>query len=264
MIKKTISFILVIVTFVSSMTTSVFGQQASIITVDGYTFEVLSNNFDETEILYNDDGESYIFTLNKMNSVDETPIEISKFDTTTRSGAVSNYTLHFDENVEYTPENMDISSVVLVDKDTNDEYPLNPNVRVVWALPVGIALTEAAVAALLEISAAIVIGGVACIVLEEAYAEIKKQKKYKYFRGYLRNNAVYAGDGIRKELAQDLAQTEDRTGTVIATTYSYATGITNGSHTNRENHGSGSGYWDHIHKLKPNGERFGAHIWILG
>lgn len=40
-------------------------------------------------------------------------------------------------------------------------------------------------------------------------------------------------------------------------------GYTGGANTLPENHGSTSGYWDHIHALKSSGDRYSTHIWFL-
>jgi hypothetical protein len=44
---------------------------------------------------------------------------------------------------------------------------------------------------------AIIIGGVAYIVAEEAAAAAKRQNTYKYFDAVLRNNKVFVGNGNR-------------------------------------------------------------------
>ena len=80
----------------------------------------------------------------------------------------------------------------------------------------------------------------------------------------MRNNSVYVGSAIQlSRTARELAQCDNEKGTVMATSFAYAKGITGGSNTSSENHGSTSGYWEHIHALKSSGERYKAHIWFL-
>ncbi|WP_049783137.1 hypothetical protein [Caldicellulosiruptor acetigenus] len=64
------------------------------------------------------------------------------------------------------------------------------------ALPIALGLSEALVAALLEILKAIVISGVTCIVISEVIEKIKNNDKYDYYEAYIKNNNIYIGRAI--------------------------------------------------------------------
>lgn len=263
--NRFLSFMLVVVILVSATTTSVFAEDNQTVTVNGYTFEILNDDWENTQIAYNDGNETYIFTLNKMNTSDETAIEIHKTNTLARSVVRSSYEVNFDKIEKCYADTVNISDITLVDSQTGVVYELNENARAAFLIPVGVGLTAAAIEALLAIGAAVIIGGVAYVVVEEVAEGLKKQTEYRYFRACIdkKLNAVVVGDGIRTALAQSFAHTENKNGEVLATSLSYAKGITGGSYCPPENHGTGNGYWYHIHVLKPSGARFGAHIWYL-
>lgn len=263
--NKFLSFMLVVAILVSTTTSNVFAKEEQTIIVDGYTFEILNDDWQNTQIAYNDGTEAYVFTLNKMNASDEAAIEINKMNTLARSVVSSSYEVNFDKIEKCYADTVNISDITLVDSQTGTVYELNENARAAFLIPVGVGLTAAAIEALLAIGAAVIIGGVAYVIVEEVAQDLKKQKEYRYFRACIdkKLDKVVVGDGIRTAYAQSLARTENEDGEVLATSLSYAKGITGGSHCLPEVHGMGTGYWYHIHVLKPSGERFGAHIWYL-
>lgn len=91
---------------------------------------------------------------------------------------------------------------------------------------------------------------------------LKRQNQYRYYAAVLRNNAVYVGGALTTPAARTAAYSNTSGGTVLATTFSYATGLTGNSYRGPENHGSGSGYWSHIHAVR-GGTAYKAHIWYL-
>lgn len=262
--KRIFSFMLSLVMLFSLTTTQVSAQETQNITVDGYTFEVISKDIDGVTLSYNDNTEEYVFYLDKQNELGkaEVDIDISQTSLLSRSEESSDYKIKFDENVEYTSDTEDFSSATLVDETTGEEYSLNPNSRFAFAIPVGIPLLAAAIEALLAVGGAIIIAGVVYTVVEEVAEALKRQKTYRYYAAVLRKNAVYVGGGLETTPAKALAYSNDSKGTVLATSFSYAKGLVGNSYRGPENHGSSSGYWSHIH-AKKGSVSYKAHIWYL-
>jgi len=107
---------------------------------------------------------------------------------------------------------------------------------------------------------AIIIGGVAYIVAEEAAAAAKRQNTYKYFDAVLRNNKVFVGNGISTNAAKGVMKLNSKTVGIFAISNSYARGLcaSLGGTNFHTAHGSTSGFWDHYHcNLYPD-----AHCWF--
>lgn len=244
------------------MSNPVYAQTPQRITVDDFNFEVLSKNLKGVQLAYSDESGYYVFNLNKQNANGEAEIEISHINTLSRSRSVNYYQIYFDKQIEYTSQTQNLAGTILVDENTGNEYSLNTNSRFAFVIPVGIPLLAAAVEALLLVGGVIIIAGVAYTVVEEVAEELKKQKTYRYYAAALRNNEVYVGGALSTASAKALAYSNDKTGTVLATSFSYAKGLVGNSYRGPENHGSGSGYWDHIHAKNGTGS-YSAHIWYL-
>ncbi len=261
--KRILSFILsLVMLFSMTATTQVFAQEDHSITINGYTFEVVGKDIDGVKLAYSDGSDNYIFYLDRQNISGKAEVVVSKTNLMSRNNIASDYKIIFDETVEYTSDTNDFSSAVLVDETTEDEYSLNPNSRLAFLIPVGIPLVTAAIEALLVTGAAIIIAGVAYTVVEEVAEALKRQNNYNYYAAVLRNNSVYVGNGLSKSAAKPLAYTNDHEGKILATSFSYARGLVGNSYKGPENHGSGSGYWNHIH-AKSGSVKYDTHIWYL-
>lgn len=245
-----------------TMTTSAFAQEQQTINVSGYNFEVLDKDINGVKLGYSDDDGDYVFYLDKQNTSGKANIEIEKTNPLARNDSTENYQIIFDESAEYSPEAINFSSTILVDENSGAEYSLNENSRLAFIIPLGIPLIAAAIEALLIVGGVVIIAGIAYTIVEEVAEALKRQNQYRYYAAVLRNNAVYVGGALTTPAARTAAYSNTSGGTVLATTFSYATGLTGNSYRGPENHGSGSGYWSHIHAVR-GGTAYKAHIWYL-
>lgn len=264
--KKIKSIISIVLSFVMllNMTSAAFAKSTSTqLSYNGYDIKEIQNNFNVVKVSHvSDTGTQYVMTFNKINrNID---LAITDTDVMARS-AFSDQSLSEKYRVlvdEADPTEGEVSAFSLVSAD-GKEYNISNNSiqpRAAFLIPIGIALGEALIQALLLAAGAIIIGGVAYVVAEEAAAVAKKQKTYKYFDAVLRNNKVFVGNGISTNAAKGVMKLNSKTVGVFATSASYARGLCSslGGYRFDTAHGSSSGYWDHYHcNLYPN-----AHCWF--
>ena len=262
---KLISFILIFIFIFNFFTNNIFAHyKNNNVIVNDYKFEVISNNDDEVILNYKDETGNYIFSLNKQNKENESPVELKGeiFRKEKNVGnSTLNYNINFNEDIKDLNDVNDTNEITLLDKDTDKEYALNSNAR--FVIPIGIPLLYAAIQALLDIGCAIIILNTAYVMAEEIVDTLRKKDEYKYFDAYLKNGYVYIGGGIPSiGIARSKAMTDNSNGTIFCTKASYARAVLTGSqYAGPETHGYGDGYWSHYHILKSNGERYKAHIW---
>lgn len=259
--RKILSFALSILLLIT-MTISAYAQEQQTINVNGYNFEVLDKDINGVKLGYSDGNGDYVFYLNKQNTSNKANIEIEKTNPLGRNDSIEHYQIIFAENAEYSAETINFSSTVLVDENSGDRYSLNEDSRLAFVIPLGIPLLVAAIEALLVVGGVVIIAGIAYTVVEEVAEALKRQNQYRYYAAVLRNNAVYVGGALTTPAARAAAYSNTSGGTVLATSFSYATGLTGNSYRGPENHGSGSGYWSHIHAVR-GGTAYKAHIWYL-
>jgi len=160
----------------------------------------------------------------------------------------------------------EVSGVSLISSDgfvfeMPDPQYENGKSSAVWVIPIGIALAEALIEALLALGLAIVIGGVVWIVITEAVAAMKSQSAYSYYLGMLRYDELLVGNGITFQAAiVEIAYNSPQYG-VIATNSSYAYTLANSFSFGCYHHNphGGSGYLPHYHS-----NTFStAHCWYI-
>lgn len=257
--SKLICFLLAFTIILGNFKVSSFASMSSKeITVNGYNFVVLRNNINSVLLEYDNNTDTYTFELNK--NTNEIEIISKETDNLTRSLSAENFQLKLDNNFNYTSDNK-TGNLELLNKSDGVSYNLdineNPNTRLAFIIPLGIPLLYAALEALLAVGMAIVIGGVVYTLAEEVAQELKKQNTYKYYAAVLKSDGVYVGGGLETYEAKAIATTNSSTNGVMALSFSYARGLCGGSYRGPENHGSGSGWWDHIHMTG-----YKAHIWF--
>ena len=262
---KLISFFVIFILLFNFFINNIFAySKDSNIIVNGYKFEIVSNNSDEVVLNYKDEIGSYNFSLNKQNGENESPVELTgEIFSKERNieNSILDYDINFDEDIETLNDIDNTNKITFVDKNTNQEYNLNNNAR--FVIPIGIPLLYAAVQALLDIGCAIIILNSTYVMAEEIVDTLRRKDEYKYFDAYLKNGYVYIGGGISSiNVARSKAQSDNNKGAIFCTKGSYARAVLTGyKYAGPEIHGSGDGYWNHYHILKSNGERYKAHIW---
>lgn len=255
--KKYLSILLTFIMLINMSSTAFAENIQKVISVDGYTFSVEQNDEKAATVSYVEDEKTYRLSFDKTRHTID--LEISDSLSRNISGeATEHYSVFVDEA---DPNTREIEGVSLVSSD-GMEYDLSTSQsRIGFVLPIGIAISYALVEALLIISCAIIIGGVAYIVAEQAMSAIKKQSEYKYYQAVIRTGSIYIGNGISTPTAKSVMGRNSKTDGVFAVSAQYARGLCDslGGYRFDPAHGSTSGFWDHYHcTIYPN-----AHCWYF-
>jgi hypothetical protein len=260
-IKKIFSIVLTFVILFSTSMNAFAKNSPTVISYNGYVIKVSQNDSSTVKVIYEEGNNKYTMTFNKSSR--DINLIISNdnvFSKNITNDLASNNTYKVNiSNADPSKEEISDFSIV---SDNGKTYNFSSQMMqpmVAFAIPIGIALGEALIQALLLVAGAVIIGGVAYVIAEEAVAVIKKQKTYNYYDAVLRNDGVYIGNGISTNSAKGVMALNSRSTGVFATTASYARGLcaSLGGYRYDPAHGASSGYWDHYHcNLYPK-----AHCW---
>lgn len=194
--KKILLFAIVSVLFISTISIDGNQIQAKAKTYKGFT--IVQNDSKKTILSKLKDGITIYVTYDKVKdtfsskSIDNKTKEVTKYKLDVETAVKDKKEIEYMDlstNTKYKQVNDDIEKV-------QKKGTLQP--KFVWAIPIGITITAAAIDAMIGLGTAIVIAGVGCI----AYSKFKnKKKKYDYYRAYIEDDGLYFGDGYSKKTA---------------------------------------------------------------
>lgn len=262
--KKIISSFLVVLLLMISTNIPVFADSAikNSVTIDGYIFNVVQKDVKKVVLTYDDNVGNYTFSLDRNTSeikasIKEKVKSKSAFLSSSLSNSKKEYIFTIDDY--YGEGDLDILKITDISNGIIYDTSSSENYRMVFTIPLGIPLGEAAIKALLAIGAAILVGNVAYTLAEEIAYELTKED-FRYYAAILKNKKVYIGGAYDYAKALRVVRADNPEKGVFATSLTYAIGLAGKNYRGPENHGGGSGYWDHIHAyMHPK-----THIWFFG
>ncbi|ROR21214.1 hypothetical protein EDD66_1221 [Mobilisporobacter senegalensis] len=254
MIKKAkrIISLMLILSLILIPNVSIISKAADLTSDVQNNYQIISNTNKEIIVQYDSNNTIYIATFDKSTReisllVDSNDIE-----------------KEFDVDIESYSEKEGVEGITLIDEN-NTKYNLNNNeISASFAIPIGIDITAALLELLLLLGRALIIGGIAYVAAEEVTLELERQDRYQYYLAYLDYNTstVFVGDGCSRQSAIMRMQMNSKQSGIMAVSSSYARGLCSslGLLIGPENHGAGSGYWNHFH-----GSAYrNAHCWYIG
>lgn len=302
--RKMLTFILAIVMCVTSTFASNFVTGEEICTIDGRTYTIIQDDFYKTVMQYEENDVLYTTTLNKetgdveivtspkgiqlysATEVNKTyKIDIKEYMTSEISGETSD-TLSYDiidnnnvvsidvKDKEYTCDTGDDTYTYPEEYIVGNEYGIQPMFDIV--LPTVYVLLHILVAAIVSISAAVVISDIAFYQIPKVIDKVKaeyRNNKYKYYMALRQGGSVLIGAGLKDAEARGygMANIDSQEAGVFALEESDAKDL--GHRVSNcfeisavENHRNGvEGYYDHVHPIMRYGARkvhANLHIWF--
>jgi|GEM_PF-5492445 len=242
-------------------TTAYASTHGGTISIDGYDFYILWNNSEGVGIRHNDGTSQFVFELN-LESADIS-VTAAHVNPLTRSSTTETFQINLNPNFSYISGH-DIRGVELVNSATNETFNLDSiqRSRFVFAIPIGIPLTHAAVSALLAIAMAMVIGGVAYISASQVQHSIRNHHTHQYFSAILQGGDVWIGNALSFNDARVVVGRNHTARGVWATNFGNASALLGGNHTTPELHFGNGMFYTHIHPFMAFNMRGHVHVWF--
>lgn len=195
-IRKIVLFVIVSVLFISTI--SINSKKVQAIHKNYNDFQIIQDDANKTVLKKSQDNTTVTVTYDRIKGTflskvrDNITKDITKYKLDIKTATKNQKEIIYTDlytKVKYKQIDDTISKI-------SKEGTLQP--KLVFAIPIGISITSAAIETMIGIGTAIVIAGVGTI----AYSKFKnREKKYDYYRVYIRDEGLFFGDGYSKKTA---------------------------------------------------------------